>query len=181
MKSKNQAKRLYKDGIGLTKLSDFAEILDGNYNGDMPKGQITDAAVKIEKITREPTGNIARQLKELKKASRTILDTYYLYVQITEQVIKENERLQNCVDRNHKRWTSDEDEMLIESVTRDDFNPDAGFIDIARIFGRTPSAIKSRITYLVGVKKISQNVAGKFIGRINGIETEGYIDGVLSL
>lgn len=181
MKAKKKANRLFKDGIGIASKKEFVDIIEDDFNGEMPKGQIAQAARKIIEVNENPKGNLARQFKELRTASKTILDAYFLYVDITKQAIKEADRLQNCVDRNHKRWSQEEDEKLIESVTSDNFNPDGGFIDMARMFGRTPGAIQSRITYLVGIKRISQNVAGKFQGKVNGIDTEGYIEGVLAL
>ena len=79
-------------------------------------------------------------------------------------------------ERGRKRWTTEEDELLIEMAARDGIN----IIDLATAFGRTTGAITTRISYLVGVNRINTRVAGRFIGWLNGEQVEGDIDGTLS-
>lgn len=74
----------------------------------------------------------------------------------------------------HKRWTKNEDEWLIEAVCHDE-----KLFKIAAALGRTPSAVQTRITYLVGVKRLSQQVAGKFIGTANGEEFKAALVGTI--
>ena len=78
-------------------------------------------------------------------------------------------------EQGRKRWTQEEDEMLIEAAT----DGTKTIIDLSTAFGRTPSAIQSRITKLVGIKRLTADVAGRFIGTINGEFVEGDIDGTL--
>lgn len=75
----------------------------------------------------------------------------------------------------HKRWSKEEDEFLIEAVCEDDKNESF----IAAALQRTPTAIRQRITYLVGAKRLSQKVAGKFIGEINGEQAEANLVGTV--
>lgn len=93
-----------------------------------------------------------------------------------ESFMKEIDRLGAGIgDQGRKRWTQEEDELLIEAATDGTKN----IIDLSKAFGRTPGAIQSRITKLVGIKRLSAEVAGRFIGTINGEFVEGDIDGTL--
>jgi hypothetical protein len=74
----------------------------------------------------------------------------------------------------HKKWSKEEDEWLIEAVC-----DDVSLMRIAIALGRTVSAVQGRITYLVGVKRLSQQVAGKFIGTANGAEFEADLVGTV--
>ena len=78
-------------------------------------------------------------------------------------------------DRGNKRWTNEEDETLINLVCEGKTN----IHKISTILGRSPGAIQTHISYLVGRKRITQEVAGKFIGFINGITAEAEICGTV--
>lgn len=82
----------------------------------------------------------------------------------------------NVGERSRKRWTPEDDELLIETASQDD----ATIFGMAKQFGRTPGAIQSRISYLVGIKRVSEEIAGRFIGTLNGEFVEGDIDGIVS-
>lgn len=92
-----------------------------------------------------------------------ILETSYMY--IADPKYNKN-----------KRWSKEEDEYLIESVCEDDAVP---LPVLASGLGRTAQSIKQRISYLVGVKRLSQQIAGKFIGTVNGEESEVQLEGTL--
>lgn len=79
-------------------------------------------------------------------------------------------------ERSRKRWTEEEDNLLIEMAVADGTTT----VELARVFGRTPGAIQSRITYLVGIERLSSKVAGRFIGTIDGEQAEVEIDGIVS-
>ena len=79
-------------------------------------------------------------------------------------------------ERSHKKWSSIEDEQLIDAVSKGD----SSIIELSCVFGRSPSAIKSRVSYLVGIKRVSSEIAGRFIGTINGASIEGNIRGQLT-
>lgn len=80
----------------------------------------------------------------------------------------------DCEDKSHKRWSKEEDELLIEWVCSD-----VSITKISLSLGRTVPAIKTRLTYLVGIKRLSQKVAGKFIGEINGKQSEANLVGTI--
>lgn len=93
-----------------------------------------------------------------------------------ESFMKEIDRMGAGIgDQGRKRWTQEEDELLIEAAT----DGTKTIIDLSKEFGRTPSAIQNRITKLVGIKRLTADVAGRFIGTINGEFVEGDIDGTL--
>ncbi|MGX8696352.1 MAG: hypothetical protein ACSW8D_08210 [Prevotella sp.] len=77
--------------------------------------------------------------------------------------------------RNRKRWTEEEDEQLIEMAANGSSMTLMGFA-----LDRTPTAVQTRISYLVGIEKLSVDVAGKFIGWLDGELVEGDIDGTVS-
>ena len=95
---------------------------------------------------------------------------------LIKALIRENERLGEGIgDRGRKRWTEEEDELLIEMAARDDVT----IINLCKEFGRTPGAIKSHISKLVGIKRLSADIAGRFIGTLDGVEVEGDIEGIV--
>ena len=77
-------------------------------------------------------------------------------------------------NKHNKRWSNVEDEWLIDAVCNDE-----PLTRIAIALGRTPAAIQTRISYLVGVKRLSQQVEGKFIGTANGSEFEADLVGTV--
>lgn len=86
-----------------------------------------------------------------------------------------NRAYESTNERAGKRWDDDEDNALIE-LASDESNT---IMQIAITMGRSPGAIQSRISYLVGIRKLSQAIAGRFIGTINGEHVAGVIDGEL--
>lgn len=96
---------------------------------------------------------------------------------IKEAAVKEIKRHENNVgERSRKRWTPEDDELLIETAAQEN----ATIFGMAKAFGRTPAAIQSRITHLVGIKRMSAEIAGRFVGTLNGEFVEGDIDGTVS-
>ena len=77
---------------------------------------------------------------------------------------------------NNKRWTKEEDEFLIESICEED---PVSLPILASGMGRSETAVQTRISYLVGVKRLSQQVAGKFIGMANGEEFKANLVGTI--
>ena len=119
---------------------------------------------------------LAKRAKEYERLSRDLMDGYsgmnttgvwalhMLACLIESQQVNQN-----------KRWTDEEDEMLIEMACDDEVS----MIDLALFFGRSPGAIQTRITNLVGVGRISQEISGRFVGSINGEHVAGVIEGEL--
>ena len=115
------------------------------------------------------------------------LNTYRKYVPIMLQMAKEQQMLNNewsklfdryeaeAMQNHYKRWSPEEDATLIEMVCGDDCT----MWSLASTFGRTPSSIKARLTTLVGLKRVSQEVAGRFIGTVDGVKTDSIISGTI--
>lgn len=75
-------------------------------------------------------------------------------------------------NRNGKRWLEEEDVLLIERVAAGD-----SIQKIANTFGRTPLAISGRVSHLVGIKRITEEIAGRIEGYLDGTEVEGVFVG----
>lgn len=132
---------------------------------------------EIVELTSYQDANLHRYIQRLRNA----LMRAGLYMvcdqHLKERLFTEIDRMGDGIgDRGRKRWTYEEDEALIDMAARDDVN----IIDLSREFGRTPSAIKTRISHLVGIERITTEVAGRFIGNLNGVFTEGTIDGTVT-
>lgn len=107
-------------------------------------------------------GEIVRYVEMLSKTNKNLMRQLERY----EGAVKKNSR---------RRWTPDEDEMLVEKASYGD----SDIFELAAIFGRTPGAIQTRLSYLVGIKRISKTVAGRFVGTANGADFEADISGVV--
>lgn len=131
---------------------------------------------KIDELTYHPAGNAFKQLQEWRKIGKhmgAIIETCYELNMASENQIK---RLSDKTgERSNKRWSNREDEDLIDLIC--DHN--ASIIEISSILGRSPAAIQRRLSHLVGIKRVSSEVAGKFIGTLNGASIEGNIRGQL--
>ena len=64
--------------------------------------------------------------------------------------------------------------MLIELATTN-----MSMLELSTTMGRTPSSIKTRLSVLVGKERLSQEIAGKFLGLLNGNIVDGEISGIL--
>lgn len=82
----------------------------------------------------------------------------------------------NPGERARKRWTALEDEALVEEACRDSTT----LVELALVFNRTPAAITSRLTYLVGVSRVNKAVAGRLIGYLDGEPVDGFFEGRLN-
>ena len=76
---------------------------------------------------------------------------------------------------NNKRWTPEEDLVLIDEVAEGK----ATILELSTMMGRTPASIKTRVSHLVGLKRLSQEGAGRFVGTIDGVDMDGCINGTL--
>lgn len=141
----------------------------------------------IEEDGREALRQIGKVLAHRPKKMVQELIVYRRYVPVLLKIIlaigdvnkglrqQQKRYLSAEAEKSHMRWTPEEDEQLIEMVCRED----TSIHEISVIFGRTPSAIKSRVTHLVGLKRISQAVAGRFVGTVDGVQTDSTIQGVV--
>lgn len=100
-----------------------------------------------------------RYFDKLAYTSTTMLQRY-------EDVSTENK---------HKKWTKEEDELLIELVCRDDMS----MLQISTSMGRSVPSIKTRVSKLVGMKRLSQEIAGRFVGIVDGQRTDCKVNGII--
>ena len=138
--------------------------------------EMNKALFTLLKLQRERPKSIVVELNTYRKYVPALIELYFLRDDMVTALGKEIERFHNdCDDKKHKRWTKEEDNILIDIICSGQQSP----METALVFGRSVSAIKTRVSTLVGKKRISQKVAGKFIGRITTNDTETHIDGVL--
>lgn len=116
----------------------------------------------------------SEQLRIFKKYVPKLLSLYLGTHEALCASAKNETRLYNSTaERSRKRWEQDEDEILIELASRDEMS----MTELAVTLGRTPGAIQTRLSQLVGIGRVSQAIAGRFIGTLNGENVQGYIDG----
>lgn len=72
----------------------------------------------------------------------------------------------------NKKWSKDSDSALIEALCND-----TSISTLATAFHRSPSAIATRVSKLVGVTQKEKKVNGKFVGDIDGEHKEAILDG----
>lgn len=77
--------------------------------------------------------------------------------------------------RQNKRWTPEEDMVLIDAVC----DESSTILELSTMMGRSPSSIKTRVSQLVGLKRLSQEIAGRFTGQLDGVSVEGEIKGTV--
>lgn len=119
----------------------------------------------------------AEQIRIFKKYVPKLIGLYKSCHEALCASAKNEARLyDSTAERSGKRWQSDEDELLVELASRDEMS----MTEMSVTMGRTPGAIQSRLSQLVGIGKVSQSVAGRFIGTIDGEHVHGYIQGDVS-
>ena len=135
-----------------------------------------EAIEKLFVLCHEPKGNAFLQLQQFRK-NVPILINYVLFLQkIVDAYTETYDRAMNKTSaKSGKKWTPEEDELLIEIVARGDM----AISEVAITFGRSPGAISSRVSQLVGVQRVSAEVAGRFVGYLDGKKTEGMINGTV--
>lgn len=155
-------------GVTLMKRDDVIEYLkehDPNVLGDA-----------LHMLEQRGT-NTFRYIESLQDVTRRLARNVALNQLVIERLLTELDRMGEGIgERGRKRWSQEEDELLIEMAARSDVT----IIELSREFGRTPGAIQSRITHLVGINRLSKEVAGRFVGSLNGEHVEGDIVGTIT-
>ena len=132
--------------------------------------------MKVTELQTRPNGNPYIQLTEWKKLGDEIIKYFYTYGTIMSKSALVNEEIATGAERNkNSRWTKEEDERLIDVVCQEGWTP----FELSASFGRSIPAIKARVSKLVGLKRVSQEIAGRFFGTIDGVETSGSIEGIV--
>ena len=131
-----------------------------------------DAVYKV--ITERPS--LLEEIKIYRKYVPVLLEEIWSMSECIQTFGTRLERYNtDSEDKKYKKWTKEEDEFLIEMIC----DSRCSMLELSTTMGRTVPAIKTRVSKLVGLKRISQEVAGKFIGTINGNHAECVLDGTL--
>lgn len=138
--------------------------------------QYINAAQQMAKLTRERPKSLIEEVRLYRKYVPLLLEHILLLSDVNKAATKECTRVYEKTDvKSNKRWSKEEDELLIEAVCDDNTT----MAQLSAIFGRTPGAINSHLTKLVGLKRLSQKVVGKFIGEVDGQTVNTSINGTL--
>ena len=134
-----------------------------------------NACVKLYKLCTVPKGSTFHQLQQFRKLVPDLIHAYCELFELLNASVEQIERVNTESEINkNKRWTDEEENLLIELVVSD-----TPILEISTIMGRSASAITSKVSKLVGLERISQKLAGKFFGTINGEEVSGEIKGTV--
>lgn len=148
-----------------------------NYDAEKKKFEGAGEAIKkLNMLCHQPKGTAFSQLQQFRKLTPIIIN-YILFLQKLNDGYSEtyDRMVEKMKANNRKKWTSEEDELLVEIVARGE----QSISEVALIFGRTPGAISTRVSYLVGIKKVSEEIAGRFTGYLDGRHVEGIINGTV--
>lgn len=138
--------------------------------------RVLDAVDTLSMLVRKPKGNAFYQLRAFRKNVAILLDHLDSITDMRKATEEINKEMAGEAAKNQgKRWTDDEDEALVELAANDDMT----LTSIALNFGRSPSAVQSRLTYLVGIERKVQKIAGKFHGLIDGNWSDAELEGEL--
>lgn len=148
-----------------------------NAHDEFSTSEMNEAYKELLDLTLNENVSSYIALKKYQKYVPVILQSIEFAYTESVNSYEKLERIKNGgSDRANKKWTKQEDETLIELVCSDH---DHSIFEIAIAMGRTVGAIQTRLSNLVGLNRISQKIAGKFIGEINGEETEADIVGTV--
>jgi len=117
---------------------------------------------------------IHRKLQKYRQYTQLLIAAYASLSDVNEALLRaEALRLGENGARSGKRWTEDEDEALVYAACNDN----ATMLTLALDFNRSPGAVQSRLTYLVGVHRISRQVVGRLTGYLDGEPVKGVFEG----
>ena len=120
--------------------------------------------------------NVHQRLSADRVHSAALMDGYQALNELRIALESELDQMQGLrPDQAGRRWTNSQDDALVEMACRDD----SSMMTLALDFNRTPAAISSRLTYLVGVSKVSRRVVGRITGYLDGEAVNGVFDGEL--
>jgi hypothetical protein len=119
-------------------------------------------------------GNIHQRLTRYRKYTEIMISLLVTQTELIESLLMNQEHLlRGKASQSGRRWTQEQDEALIERACQ----PESSMMTLALTFNRTPGAIASRLTYLVGVSKVSRHVVGRITGYLDGVQVDGAFDG----
>ena len=146
------------------------------FKPDFERSEMIEAFQQLAKVSTNRPKSIVIEVNIYRRYVPMMIRAYCKQSELNKKAVMEVERCTDInYDRGNKRWTPEEDETLINLVCEGEYN----IHKLSTMIGRSPGAIQSHISYLVGRKRLSQEVAGKFIGKINGEETQADIVGTI--
>lgn len=132
---------------------------------------------EINELLDNPKMSPYIQLQKWRKLGKQMYEMIKIRDDLVNASYDQLKRISDSTATNaNKRWTKEDDEMLIDLVCGEKYS----LIEIASIFGRSTTAISTRISYLVGINRISKEIAGKFEGLLNGEKVQGDIKGTIT-
>lgn len=141
------------------------------------KGKYFESVKRLCSLVQSRPKNVMIELKQYREIAPVLIELIHMLYRMHKASMQQVSRYENVkAEKSGKRWTKEEDDLLVEIVCD---REDKTELELSNLFGRSPSAIKTRLSYLVGVKRIKQEIAGRFIGKIDGETQETFIDGTL--
>lgn len=132
---------------------------------------------EINELLDNPKMSPYIQLQKWRKLGKQMYEMIKIRDDLVNASYDQLKRISDSTATNaNKRWTKEDDEMLIDLVCGEKYS----LIEISSIFGRSTTAISTRISYLVGINRISKEIAGKFEGLLNGEKVQGDIKGTIT-
>lgn len=159
--------------VDMKKLSEYYGVSDPA----SIKKETWPCLTKLYECCHSNGGNMAQKYRTYERYVPTLLKLYFTFQKMVEDQGKQIERYEKAASaRKYARWTDEEDTALVEMVAEGNI----GIHELSTAFGRSPASISTRLTKLVGIGRISQEIVGKFVGTLNGEKVEGQIDGTLT-
>ncbi len=159
--------------VDMRKVCEFYGVQDV----DSLQKETRTAIAKLYECCHSRGGNMAQKYRTYERYVPVLLKLYFEYQDLIDKQGKQVERYEKAASaRKYAKWTDEEDIALIEMVVQENI----GIHELSTMFGRSPAAISTRLSKLVGVGKISQEIIGKFVGTLNGEEVSGQIYGTLT-
>lgn len=157
----------------MSKLCEYYGVQDV----DSLKKETRPTLIKLYECCHSKGGNMAQKYKTYEKYVPILLKMYFSFQEMVESQAKQIERYEKAAAaRKYARWTDEEDNALVEMVVQEGI----GIHELSTMFGRSPASISTRLTKLVGIGRISQDIVGKFVGTLNGEDVSGVINGTLT-
>ena len=119
--------------------------------------------------------NFHQKLKDYQRYSEELLKAHGVQSEVLAAAQKTIHELEAGMAENAgRRWSKEADEALVEMASRDDGHT---VVTLAGMFGRSPGAVASRLSDLVGMRRITGEQYLRLSGQLNGKEVDGVFVG----
>lgn len=125
--------------------------------------------VQISEMQRVP---LAKRMKLQDRVIENLYNSACLAWEASRIAIDYIDGFRGSKPNARKRWSKEEDDLLIDLVVQGESE-----VVISTTLGRSVSACKTRCSTLVGIGRTTVEVAGYFIGQLNGENVDGMIHG----